>query len=183
MKNKILIVSILGIVLIVGYWLLSPFWRNLKLDESLPDTITDNVIEDNLMVMDENKKKDFEMQTLEMKDKIMETDDSMPSGGPQILSRSQMVARSHGVEGTALIVRSGDANFIRFEDLKTVNGPDLRIYLSSGLNAEDIVDLGPIRATEGNVNYIIPQGTDLDKYKNVMIWCRAFGVLFSYAQF
>jgi len=51
------------------------------------------------------------------------------------------------------------------------------------LGDSDFVNLGRIRATEGNVNYEIPEGTDLTKYKNVLIWCRAFSVLFSYATF
>ncbi len=71
---------------------------------------------------------------------------------------------------------------VRFENLKTINGPDLRIYLSADLGADDYVDLGEIRATEGNVNYTVPAGTDISKYKNLLIWCRAFSVLFSYAQ-
>ena len=81
-----------------------------------------------------------------------------------------------------MFIKSSNETYLRFENLKTINGPDLRIYLSSDLSADNIIDLGPIRATEGNVNYTIPHGTDLGKYKNVMIWCRAFGVLFSYAQ-
>lgn len=118
-----------------------------------------------------------------MKEKVMKKSDAMPVSGPLIIGRADMIAMAHEVEGVALLVESGNETFLRFEDLKTINGPDLRIYLSSDLNADDIVDLGPIRATEGNVNYPIPAGTNLGKYKNAMIWCRAFGVLFSYAQF
>lgn len=133
--------------------------------------------------MDAATKSEFESQTLAMKDKIMTKEDRMPAGQPTIVSRANMVAGAHDVSGQALIVKAGDANFLRFENLKTINGPDLRIYLSSALNNSDIVDLGDIRATEGSVNYPIPAGTDLSKYKNALIWCRAFGVLFSYAKF
>jgi len=119
--------------------------------------------------MDANTKADFEKQTLEMKDKIMSKSDAMPAGQTTIIGRADMIARAHDVEGAALFVKSGNEAFLRFENLKTINGPDLRIYLSSALNADDIVDLGPIRATEGNVNYPIPAGTDLGKYKNAMI--------------
>jgi hypothetical protein len=133
--------------------------------------------------MDANAKADFEKQTMEINDKIMEKTDVMPSNHPIVIGRAAVIARAHEVEGMALLIKSGNETFLRFEDLKTINGPDLRIYLSTGLNADDIVDLGPIRATQGNVNYSIPVGTNLGKYKNAMIWCRAFGVLFSYAQF
>ena len=118
-----------------------------------------------------------------MKDKAMIKADPMPPNQPRVLGEAPMVARAHDVAGKALIVQIGDQKILRFENLKTINGPDLRIYLSAGLNAQDIVDLGSLRATEGNVNYSIPAGTDTTKYHNALIWCRAFGVLFSYAQF
>lgn len=132
--------------------------------------------------MDAATRADFEAQTNKMKGVIMEKDDAMPTGQPVVVSRADMVAGAHDVSGQALIVKSGSADFLRFENLKTINGPDLRIYLSAGLNNDTVVDLGDIRATEGSVNYPIPAGTDLGKYKNALIWCRAFGVLFSYAQ-
>ena len=183
MNKKILIAVGVLVILAVAYWLLSPFWRNVALDEGLPISNDTTTIKDNLSVMDVDTKADFEKQTMEMKDKMMEKSDMMPASEPTVISRADMIARAHEVEGVALLVKSGNETFLRFENLKTINGPDLRIYLSADLSADDIVDLGPIRATEGNVNYTIPPGTDLDKYKNAMIWCRAFGVLFSYAQF
>lgn len=106
----------------------------------------------------------------------------IPVNQPTIVSRAVMVAGAHDVSGEALIVKSGNETFLRFENLKTINGPDLHIYLSAGLGVDDAVDLGAIRATEGSVNYLIPAGTDLSKYKNALIWCRPFRVLFSYAQ-
>lgn len=182
--NKKIIISIGAlIILAVAYWLLSPFWRNVVLNEELPGVTTSVSIKDNLLSMDADTKMDFEKQTKEIKDKMTKERDLMPANQPVVISRADMIARAHDVEGVALLIKSGNETFLRFENLKTINGPDLRIYLSSGLNADDIVDLGPIRATEGNVNYAIPTGIDLEKYKNAMIWCRAFGVLFSYAQF
>lgn len=182
MNKKILIGVGILIILAVAYWLLSPFWRNVVLNEELPGATNTTSIKDNLSVMDMDTKADFEKQTLEMKDKMMEKSDTMPTNQPTVIDRAEMVAGAHEVEGTALFIKSGNETYLRFENLKTINGPDLRIYLSSGLSADDIIDLGPIRATEGNVNYTIPPGTDLGKYHNAMIWCRAFGVLFSYAQ-
>lgn len=153
MNKKVLIIVSIFVLVPIAYWLLSPLWRNIILNEELPTIASTDV------------------------------NDAMPVNQTMIIRRANMIARTHDVEGTAVIIKSGDETFLRFENLKTINGPDLRIYLSSSLNADDVVDLGPIRATEGNVNYTIPAGTDIGRYKNVMIWCRAFGVLFSYAQF
>ena len=183
MNKKILISVGVLVVLTIAYWLLSPFWRNVTLNEGLPSSTNTTTVKDNLSVMDADTKVDFEKQTMEMKNKTMEKSDAMPISQLVVIGRADMMARAHEVKGVALLVESGNETFLRFENLKTINGPDLRIYLSSGLNTDDVVDLVPIRATEGNVNYIIPPGTDLGKYKNAMIWCRAFGVLFSYAQF
>ena len=65
---------------------------------------------------------------------------------------------------------------------ETDNGPRLHIYLSAGLGDDDFIDLGPIRATKGNANYEVPAGVDIEKYRNVLVWCVPFGVLFSYAE-
>jgi hypothetical protein len=50
------------------------------------------------------------------------------------------------------------------------------------LEAKDFVNIGEVKATEGNVNYEIPQGVNPDEYKYVMVWCKQFGVLFNYAE-
>lgn len=181
--NKKIWFGIGGVVVLgIAWYLVSPLWRNLTLQEELPGT-SGATIKDSLATMDAATKADFEAQTNKMKDAIIEMDDAMPTGQPVVVSRSDMVAAAHGVSGQALVVKSGGQNFLRFENFRTINGPDLRIYLSTGLNDDDIADLGPIRATEGNVNYAIPAGSDLSKYNHAMIWCRTFGVLFSYAKF
>jgi hypothetical protein len=135
--------------------------------------------------MDAPTKERFVTETEKMKNHVMHGADAMPSSAPSeptILGEAAMVARAHDVEGRALLLKAGDQTILRFENLKTINGPDLRIYLSAGLNNDDFIDLGPIRATEGNVNYALPPGADTTRYRNALIWCRAFHVLFSYAE-
>ena len=95
---------------------------------------------------------------------------------------SQLVARAHEVKGKVLLIQDNGKQILRFENFETINGPDLRIYLSSVLGVDGAVDLGPILATQGNVNYTVPTAVDVSKYKYALIWCRAFHVLFSYAQ-
>jgi hypothetical protein len=41
--------------------------------------------------------------------------------------------------------------------------------------------MGRLKANIGNQNYPIPAGTDMTKYDTVLIWCRAFSVLFGSA--
>ena len=88
----------------------------------------------------------------------------------------------HEVEGKAILIETDGEKILRFEDFDTINGPDLRIYLSSDLGDDDFVELGKIKATKGNVNYEVPGDVDISKYKYVLVWCKPFKVLFSYAE-
>lgn len=87
----------------------------------------------------------------------------------------------HPASGTVRVVKSEDAAYVRYENFKTINGPDIYVYLAKDLGAEEFVSLGKVKATEGNVNYEIPAGTDLTQYHYVLTWCKQFGVLFNSA--
>ncbi len=88
---------------------------------------------------------------------------------------------AHDVAGKAMIVSTASGQVLRFEDFNSINGPDLRVYLSTGLDVKDAIDLGELKATKGSFNYALKEDIDTKKYNNVLVWCRAFGVLFSYA--
>ena len=84
----------------------------------------------------------------------------------------------HKAQGVAKVLNLADGKtFLRFENLKTTNGPDLYVYLSTGKDVSDIVNLGRLKGNIGNQNYEIPTGTDLAKYNTVLIWCKAFSTL------
>ena len=89
----------------------------------------------------------------------------------------------HPASGQVKIVEADGKKYIRYENLKTINGPDIYVYLAQDLEAKDYVNIGEVRATEGNINYEIPEGVDPSDYKYVMIWCKQFGgVLFNSAE-
>lgn len=89
----------------------------------------------------------------------------------------------HDAEGVAKVLTLSDGKiFLRLENLKATNGPDLYVYLSTGKDVEDIVNLGRLKGNIGNQNYEIPTGTDLSKYNTVLIWCKAFSTLFGSAK-
>jgi hypothetical protein len=71
---------------------------------------------------------------------------------------------------------------MRFENFKTINDPNLHIYLAKGIDAKEFIDLEKLRGTEGNINYTVPEGVDLSEYPIVVHWCVPFGVLFNYAE-
>jgi hypothetical protein len=89
----------------------------------------------------------------------------------------------HNAEGIAKIISMDDnSNILRLEGLKATNGPDLYVYLATDKSASDTVNLGRLKANNGNQNYVIPLGTDLSKHDIVLIWCKAFSVLFGSAE-
>jgi Electron transfer DM13 len=88
----------------------------------------------------------------------------------------------HNAEGIAREISIEDGKqFIRLENFKVTNGPDLYVYLATDKSASDFVNLGKLKANNGNQNYEIPEGTDLTKYDTALIWCKSFSVLFGSA--
>src|ERR687887_527139 len=89
----------------------------------------------------------------------------------------------HNAEGLAKVIPLGDGRTIlRLENFKSTNGPNVHLYLSTDKAASNFIDLGRLKANNGNQNYNIPIGTDLSKYNMALIWCKDFSVLFGSAQ-
>jgi len=89
----------------------------------------------------------------------------------------------HEAEGDALIIKLEDGSqYVRFENFKSTNGPDLYVYLATDDKASDFVNLGLLKGNIGNQNYEIPEGVDLSKYNKVLVWCKAFSILFGSAE-
>ncbi|MCC7356519.1 MAG: DM13 domain-containing protein [Candidatus Doudnabacteria bacterium] len=182
--NKKVLLSV-GIIVVLGiaYYLISPFWNNKELNEESPLTVGSQVVKDDLDNMSPETKERFEQETLAMKDKVMVMSDSVPSNQAKIVASAEFKPRAHAVSGKAILIEQNGKHVVRFENFETINGPDVDVYLSSELGDADYVSLGDLKATQGNVNYTVPEGTDISKYNKVLIWCKAFSVLFSYAEF
>jgi hypothetical protein len=89
----------------------------------------------------------------------------------------------HNAEGQVKVIKLSDgSNFLRLEDFRSTNGPDLYVYLSPDKSNSDFVNLGKLKGNVGDQNYKIPEGTDPSKYDTVLIWCQAFSVLFGSAE-
>jgi hypothetical protein len=89
----------------------------------------------------------------------------------------------HNAEGLAKVIPLEDGHtIIRLENFKSTNGPNVHLYLATDKAASNFIDLGRLKANNGNQNYNIPNGTDLAKYNMALIWCKDFSVLFGSAQ-
>ncbi|MEX2047128.1 MAG: DM13 domain-containing protein [Chloroflexota bacterium] len=107
--------------------------------------------------------------------------------GPKVLAMGQLqrIDDLHRGTGPVSLVEVDGKTYVRFENVAIQNGPDLHVYLARGMGgaydgARDLY-LGTLKATNGSFNYELPAGTALGDYKSVVVWCRAFTVLFTWA--
>ncbi|MEO6144706.1 MAG: DM13 domain-containing protein [Dermatophilaceae bacterium] len=111
--------------------------------------------------------------------------DASPRATLQGLNRSgSFVPGEHDISGTARFIQTSQGVVLRLENLRTSNGPDVRVYLSTrtngGVGPGDL-QVGPIKANLGSHNYQVPAGSDVSKYDSVVIWCERFSVGFGHA--
>lgn len=110
-----------------------------------------------------------------------------PTPGAVLLTRGELgfVDNLHNGRGEVRIVQAGTQRFVRFESVAITNAPDVHIYLSKDTGGRYVeantVYLGPLRATNGSFNYAIPASVDVAQYKSVVVWCRAFTTLITWA--
>jgi hypothetical protein len=155
--TKIFLAIFFLAVISLAYWLISPLFITIELDEPLPQSAKKEV--DDIVITNEKEATLIE---------DVGSGDFKPA--------------AHSVAGSVRVVDVDGKKYLRFEDFETDNGPDLRIYLSPEKNVEDSIDLGELKGTKGNFQYEIPSDVDIEKYSNVLVWCRAFEVLFSSAE-
>ncbi len=121
-------------------------------------------------------------------------DASTPPSTPPLSARPDarvvLEGEFHGADefhfgsGRALLVETAPGMYtLRFEGFSVRNGPDLFVYLSPAADgyAAGALELGALKASDGSFNYEVPAGTDIDRFKSAVVWCRAFSVLFATA--
>jgi hypothetical protein len=92
----------------------------------------------------------------------------------------------HFGRGTASIVEIAPGRYhLRLDDFSVRNGPDLYVYLSTAADgyADDALEIGRLKATDGAFGYDLPKGTDPSVFRSAIIWCKQFSHLFAVAPF
>ncbi|MCI0817129.1 MAG: DM13 domain-containing protein [Chloroflexi bacterium] len=107
---------------------------------------------------------------------------------PHVVSQGQFEDADdfHTGSGTALLIENEPGVYVlRLEDFSVRNGPDLFVYLSPNPDGYDdaAINLGALKGTDGAFNYDVPPGTDVSQFQSAIVWCKAFGVLFTTAPF
>ena len=208
MKNKTkIIISIIvaAIAIPIGIYTISPLFINTEINEPLPPLSSESaLVFEKFMAMTEDEKINAaKNMTVEEKHTIMKMaakqNTTINENMTTIMDISQNTAEEnknllvgdfmgvndgiHNAEGYAKILTLSDGSqILRLEDFRSTNGPDVHLYLSTDKQASNFIDLGRLKANNGDQNYQIPIDTDFNKYKYVLIWCKPFSVLFGSAQ-
>jgi electron transfer DM13 len=115
-----------------------------------------------------------------------------PAGSPavagqRVLSMGELnyVDAIHNGKGPVRILDLGGQRLVRFDEVAITNAPDVHVYLSPETGGKwseaTSLYLGALKATNGSFNYDLPPNADLGGYKSVVVWCRAFSVLITWA--
>jgi hypothetical protein len=111
---------------------------------------------------------------------------AMPAA-PRVIASGTLgrVDALHNGTGAVLLLRSGEGVVLRFDTVAITNAPDVHVYLSRETGGKwteaTSLYLGPLKATNGSFNYAVPQDTDVSVYRSVIVWCRQFSVLVTWA--
>lgn len=109
---------------------------------------------------------------------------------PMAVTKGSFKSLAHETKGLASIYQLAHGKrTLRLTGFETSNGPDVHVYLtaaevekgSDAIKEAGFIDLGSMKGNKGDQNYDIPSDADLNKYKNVTIWCARFGVNFGQA--
>jgi hypothetical protein len=114
-----------------------------------------------------------------------------PDPEPRTLATGTFVDGEHATSGRARVLELPDGSVhLRLEDFSTSDGPDVHVWLTDQpAGGHDWgryddgrhVPLGLLKGTDGNQNYRLPDGSDLDGLTSVVIWCDRFNVAFGSA--
>jgi hypothetical protein len=175
--------GIVGLLAYGGWYFLSPLFVIVEVDDALPIAATEGTMpsgaenlspEDRLAMEAAHAAANATSAPL-MRELMPSTQLRTPTPAPVLGTVG------HPATGTVRIIETSNGLVIRYENFETINGPQLNLYLAKDLDANEYIDLGPVRGTRGNINYTVPDNVDLSEYRYVLYWCVPFGVLFNYA--
>jgi hypothetical protein len=202
------IVTIVAIVGVGAYYLVSPLFISTQVNDPLPTGTIEGSYQRFISMSEDEKVEAAKQMSTKERDEIMSTAAQVnnsanepmnrtlmqegqqrtpnATSAPNVLVTGSFVGAGDGIhnaEGIAKAIPLQDgSSILRLENLHVTNGPDLYVYLSPDKSASDYVNIGKLKANNGNQNYEIPLGTDLSRYDTVLIWCRPFSVLFGSAE-
>lgn len=157
LSGKKWILAIIGVpILVAAWWLFRPekLWINVKVNEPAPFAA---------------------------------------NADPQPLYTGLLAGRAHPTTGRASIYKTPDGNRdLRLSDFTTSNGPDVHVVLAQSSDGNlqqtfvkghlNSIELGLLKANQGDQNYKLPDSADLSRYDAVVIYCERFHAVFGVAK-
>jgi hypothetical protein len=105
--------------------------------------------------------------------------DTVPTPPVRFAGDLRRIDRVH--YGSGRVTLAGGV--LRFENADVAGAPNMYVYLSDRIDGQpgNFVDLGPLKATNGSFNYVVPDGVAWASARSVVVWCRAFSVTVTFA--
>jgi len=111
----------------------------------------------------------------------------------RLLAEGTLVDQEHATSGSVQIIELDDGRRqLILRELRTSDGPDLRVWLTDQRVVEDAAgwrifddgkytEVGRLKGNQGNQVYDLPPDLDITEYHSVTIWCKRFAISFGAA--
>ncbi len=113
------------------------------------------------------------------KKKPKEIHETFNTSGATVIARGTLESAAHTTKGCVVLYAKGDAKIITLQGFETEKGPDLKVYLSKTFTIDGAIKINNLKAIKGDHVYIV--NADVTDFKNLLIWCEDFSVLFGSA--
>jgi len=90
--------------------------------------------------------------------------------------------KGYDAQGTASVFVGGDTKFLRLEDFGVAGGIDQHVYLTKDGTTDTGIDVGLLKATQGDQNYDI-SGIDPNEYNVLIVYSKLFDAYYAHAEF
>lgn len=192
-------VIIVAMILVVAWWLISPLFIDKTVQEEFPFSLNATIPTNMTRAEAEQVMAGMaKMNTDDVQDSM--GDLMMKATGRDTADASELIILKtgsfqdgddvHKGSGMATIYEGPDGSrVLRLENFDSTNGPDLHVILSPTANpgskdevsAPGYVSLGKLKGNIGNQNYLIPDDVEIPAQGSIVIYRRAFHVIFSVA--
>ena len=115
---------------------------------------------------------------------------AMRRPGSRIVARGRFSGIERRGRGTTSLYRLHDGRLaLRLERFATAGNTDLFVWLSEARRPRTTkqsfqaphIELGPLKSTLGDQNYVLPAGVDVDRIRSVVIWCEPVQIAYAAA--
>jgi hypothetical protein len=107
---------------------------------------------------------------------------TLPQDATLILQGNFTSSNSYTTTGSAKVYEDkSKKRTLVFENFKTNNGPDLKIYIAEDNAVTNFVQITDKVNTNGSYSLPIPDNVDFKKQNTVVIWCKSFSRSFGSA--